>query len=55
MVLESICDGTGVHAVIELKTSCDAIPIKYLMQFCCVVSQSILITHIHRNGAQTTG
>jgi hypothetical protein len=51
MVLESICDRTGVRAGVDFKTICDAVVIENRVQLGGIESQAILIAYVHSDGA----
>ena len=51
MVLESIRNRAGVGAGVDFKAVCDAVVIESSVQLDSIEPQSILIPHVHSDGA----
>ena len=51
MVLETICNGADVRAGVDLKAVCDSVVIEDGVQLGGIESQSILVAHVHSDGA----
>ena len=51
MVLKAVGDCAGMSAVIDLKAVSNPVAVKNFMRLARIHSQTILVGHIHRDGA----
>ena len=51
MILESVCYGAGVRALIDFKSVRDPVLVENVVKFAGIVTQAILVSYINGDGA----